>query len=123
MGGFIMEDKKDVQVAKPSTADVYKAKYGKIYRVTATIEPDDVTAINLEYFFKKPTTASYDRYIKTAAQSPTKAIRAFIQDNVVEELLPVLENDLDEYPALALSVGEKLLSMMGLSKDVNLRLL
>lgn len=108
---------------KKTPAEEYKAKYGKVYRVTATLEPDDSTSINLEFYFKKPLAASYDRYVKTTSQSPTKALRVFILDNVVDELAGVLERELDEYPALALSIGEKLLTMLGLSKDVNLKLL
>ncbi|NPV89819.1 MAG: hypothetical protein HPY50_03460 [Firmicutes bacterium] len=104
-------------------ADAYKAKYGKLYRVNATIEPDDSTTVELTYLFKKPATASYDRYVKSTAQSPTKALKAFVLDNIIEEQQQKLEADLEEYPALALSVGEKLLNMLGLSKDINLKLL
>ncbi len=104
-----------------NVAESYKAKYDKVYRVNVTLEPDDTTSLQIEYFFKKPATASYDRYVKTTAQSATKALRAFVLDNVVEEQYSKLSEDLEEYPALALSLGEKLLNMLGLSKDVNLR--
>ena len=103
--------------------ETYKAKYGKVYRVKATIEPDDSTTVELDYFFKKPATASYDRYVKSTSQSPTKALKAFVLDNIIEEQAQKIEADLEEYPALALSVGEKLLNMLGLSKDINLKLL
>lgn len=99
----------------------FKAKYGKVYRVNATIGPDDSTTVELEYFFKKPQTASYDRYVKGTSQSPTKALKTFVLDNVVDEQTAKLEADLEEYPALSLSVGEKLLNMLGLSKDINLK--
>lgn len=110
------ETSKDINVAES-----YKAKYGKVYRVTVTIEPDDSTSIQKEYYFRKPVTASYDRYVKTTAQSATKALKTFVLDNIVEEQYNQLGDDLEEYPALALSLGEKLLNMLGLSKDVNLR--
>lgn len=121
-----MEDKKTTAVELTKGKDeleTYKAKYGKLYSVNATIEPDDSTTVELEYLFQKPATASYDRYVKSTSQSPTKALRAFVMDNVIEEQAEKLEADLEEYPALALSVGEKLLHMLGLSKDVNLKLL
>ena len=122
-----MEDKKNVQeVAKEIVRDeveMYKAKYGKVYRVCATVEPDDSTTVELEYYFRKPATASYDRYVKSTSQSPTKALKAFVTDNIIEEQTSKLNSDLEEYPALALSVGEKLLNMLGLSKDLNLKLL
>lgn len=106
---------------KEGLAESYKAKYGKVYRVVVTLEPDDSTSIQNEYFFKKPLVASYDRYIKTTAQSASKALKTFVLDNVVEEQYSKLSDDLEEYPALAISLGEKLLAMLGLSKDVNLR--
>ena len=75
------------------------------------------------HFFKKPVTASYDRYVKSTSQSPTKALKAFVLDNIIEEQTDKLAADLEEYPALSLSIGEKLLNMLGLSKDINLKLL
>lgn len=101
----------------------YKAKYGKVYQVGITVQPDDFTTLEFEYIFKKPNTASFDRYVKSASQSSTKALKMFILDNIIEEQSAKLEKDLEEYPALALSVGEKLLNMLGLSKDINLKLL
>ncbi len=120
-----MEDKNNAGAATvvKDEFESYKAKYGKLYRVSATIEPDDSTTVELTYLFKKPATASYDRYVKSTAQSPTKALKAFVLDNIIEEQHQRLEIDLEEYPALALSVGEKLLGMLGLSKDINLKLL
>lgn len=106
-----------------SNNEAYKSKYGKIYKVGITIEPDDSTTIELDYIFKKPSTPSYDRYIKTAAQSPTKALKNFILDNVIDEQSKKIEADLEEYPALTISLGEKLLNTLGLSKDINLKAL
>ena len=99
-----------------------KEKYGKVYRVGATIEVDDETEKTVE-FSKRPSTASYDRYVKTTAQGATKALKTFLFDNVVAESEADLEADLEESPALALSIGEKLLGMLGLSKQTNLKML
>ncbi len=119
-----MDDNKKVEATKTKDAlEGYKEKYGKLYQVNANIEPDDTTTIELEYYFKKPATASYDRYVKSTSQSPTKALKAFVMDNVIEEQSKQLESDLEEYPALCLGLGEKLLHMLGLSKDVNLKML
>jgi hypothetical protein len=104
----------------PTNEDL-KSKYGQIYRVSTTVQPDDDTSVDLEYVFKKPNVASYDRYVKTAANGATKALQAFLFDNIVDEHQKKLEDDLEVYPALALGIGEKLLSMLGLSKDVNLK--
>ena len=55
------EIKKDT--AQKSQTEELKEKYGKVYRVGATIEVDDETEKNVEFFFKRPSTASYDRYV------------------------------------------------------------
>lgn len=107
----------------PTEEDILKKKYGKLYLVSLTLEPDDNTEVELDYHFTKPATASYDRYVKTMSNSMTKASKAFILDNVINEDEERLKSDLEEYPALALSVSEKLLSMLGISKTTNLRLL
>lgn len=104
--------------------EALKAKYGgKVYRVGVTIEVDDETTLDKEYYFKKPSTGSYDRYVKTTAQGATKSLKTFLFDNVTDESKEALEIDLEEYPALSLSIGEKLLGMMGLSKQTNLKML
>ena len=67
------EIKKDT--AQKSQTEELKEKYGKVYRVGATIEVDDETEKNVEFFFKRPSTASYDRYVKTTAQGATRRSR------------------------------------------------
>ena len=64
---------------------------------------------------------SYNRYVKTASKDMTGALKTFMFDAVVEESKAKLEEDLEEYPALAISVGEKLLSMMGFTDLSNLK--
>ena len=83
----------------------------KYYEVTVTLQVDDET-----YFFRKPKTPSYDRYLKTVQTSNSKALTAFCLDNIHPDQREKLEADFKEYPAMALSVGEKLLAMLGLSK-------
>ena len=101
----------------------YKDRYGKVYLVSISINPDDNTTVDMNFCFKKPPVSSYDRYVKTTSQSPTKALKAFVMDNIVEEQEAEIAAALEEYPALALNIGEKLLSMLGLSKDINLKML
>lgn len=113
----------EMKVTTANNTEVYKTKYGKVYQVGITINPDDDTNLEVNYIFKKPSTPSYDRYIKNASQSPSKALKNFILDNIVEEQLQKITEDLEEYPALTISLGEKLLNMLGLSKDINLKAL
>lgn len=88
----------------------------KYYEVTVTLQVDDDTEDEKTYFFHKPKTPSYDRYLKTVSTSSSKAVTALCQDNICTEQKDELKNDFEEYPAMALSVGEKLLAMLGLSK-------
>lgn len=88
----------------------------KYYEVTVTLQQDDDTEEDKTYFFHKPKTPSYDRYLKTVSTSSSKAVSAFCQDNICTEQKDTLKADFEEYPAIALSIGEKLLAILGLSK-------
>ena len=100
-----------------------KAKYSgeKVYKIAMTLHPDDETEVPVRYFFKRLGNPSYNRYVKTASKDMTGALKTFMFDAVVEESKAKLEEDLEEYPALAISVGEKLLSMMGFTDLSNLK--
>ena len=101
--------------------DELKEKYGKVYRVSITIPVDDTEEQEYSYFFKRPTVPSYDRYIKTAAQAGvTKASKVFMLDSVVEEDRARLTADMEEYPGIAITVGNKLTDILGLT-SANLR--
>lgn len=109
------------KVTQVSSAEIRKNHHDKkVYEVSFDIQPDGETDVSRRYFFLKPKTASYDRYVKSMSQSVTKAMKTFVLDNVVPEQLEQLTADLEEYPAMALALGEKLLTMLGLAKEVNL---
>lgn len=101
--------------------DKYKFMDNKIYEVTTTIQEDDESEKEMVFIFRKPNTASYDRYVKTSSASSSRALRTFIMDNIIEEQRDNLQETLEEYPALAISVGEKLLNMLGLSKETTVK--
>ena len=111
-----MADKKE-----PLNIEELKAKYGKLYTVATTIMEGDDDSRELRYIFKRPTAASYDRFVKMAANSPTKASKAFVLDAIIEEQAPQLEADLEEYPALVMTINDRLFELLGLSKDINLK--
>lgn len=94
---------------------------GEMYIVTINISQDDDMDQTLEFLFKEPKAASYDRYVKTASVSSSKAMRTFVLDNICEEQKKKLEELLGEYPAMGISIGEKLLYMLGLSKTTTVR--
>ena len=93
---------------KLASDEELKAKYGKVYRIGMTVSEDDETEIELVYRFKRPSVASYDRYVKTLAQiGASKASKRFMLDAVVEE---------DEA-----RLGGKLTDILGLTNAVNLK--
>lgn len=105
----------------PLNIEEIKAKYGKIYEIAISIEVDDLTTESKTYIFKKPTMISYDRYIKSMSNSVTKASKAFCVDNIIDEYVTQFEADVEEYPAIVMTLIDKLFSMLGLSKDVGVK--
>lgn len=99
----------------------YKEKDGKIYEITTILHPDDDSEVELDFIFRKPGTPSYDRYVKTSGTSGTRALKTFVLDNICDEQREELKGVLEEYPAMAISLGEKLLDMLGLSKETQVK--
>lgn len=107
--------------SKDDKVEEYKDKYGKIYNVQVTVEPDDDTTLEYSFIFKKPIQASFDRYMRSMSNSPMKAARTFINDNVISEHKESLDKAIQEYPALVITVSDKLLSALGLGKESNIK--
>lgn len=109
------------------TGDVesLKKKYSgtdeKIYTVTTTAQVDDDTEEEFSYLFRKPKPASYDRYVKTISNSVTKASKSFVFDNIIEEQRDGLKKTVEEYPAITISLADKLLRMLGLADTTSVK--
>lgn len=109
------------------TGDVesLKRKYSgtdeKIYTVTTTVQVDDDTEEEFSYLFRKPKPASYDRYVKTISNSVTKASKSFVFDNIIEEQRDELKKTVEEYPAITISLTDKLLRMLGLADTTSVK--
>lgn len=120
-----MEDiKKNEGITAPATdtAEAMRQKYGKVYKVGITIPIDDEESKDFSYYFKRPSVPSYDRYIKTASKiGMTKASKTFMLDAVVDEDRERLAADMEEYPGVAITIGNKLTELLGLTDGVNLR--
>lgn len=114
------ETKKPVDLAANLT-ETLKEKYGKVYRVGITIPQDDTEEKEFAYYFKRPAIASYDRYLKGVSQQGiVKASKVFMLDCVTEESREELLKDMEEYPGIAVSVGNKLTEILGLT-NANLK--
>ena len=104
--------KEDIEALR----ELLKESDKEYYEVTTILQPDDDTDIEKTYFFEKPKTPAYDRYVKTASASASKALKIFCEEAVREEQKAELKADFEEYPAQPLSIGEKLMAMLGLAK-------
>lgn len=107
-----------------NTTDVtsLKKKYGDIYQIDVTVDEDDENEGRiLRFIFKKPTTASFNRYLKTASKNMAVSTTNFVMDNIVEEHKNVLQNESEQYPGLALNIGQKLLSAIGMGDNINFK--
>lgn len=53
-----------------SDINAVKEKYGEVYEITTVVdEDDDNEGRKLVYYFRKPSTASFNRYLKTAGKN------------------------------------------------------
>ena len=93
----------------------------KIYTVTTTVQVDDDTEEEFSYLFRKPKPASYDRYVKTISNSVTKASKSFVFDNIIDEQRDELKKTVEEYPAITISLADKLLRMLGLADTTSVK--
>lgn len=116
---------KENEAAKPADVESLKQKYSgtdeKIYTVTTTVQVDDDTEEEFSYLFRKPKPASYDRYVKTISNSVTKASKSFVFDNIIEEQRDELKKTVEEYPAITISLADKLLRMLGLADTTSVK--
>ena len=99
-----------------------KEKYGKLYEIEVTVDEDDEKeGRKISFLFKKPSAASFSRYVKGMSKDLVKSTDNFACDNIIEEQLEAFKQECDVYPALSLNMGQKLLNILGLSDNVNFR--
>lgn len=111
------EKKTDVESLKKK----YAASDEKVYTVVTTVQVDDETEDEFTFLFKKPKAASYDRYVKTTSNSVTKASKSFAFDNIIDEQRDMLKETVEEYPAITISLADKLLRMLGLADTTSVK--
>ncbi len=116
---------KENDATQKADVESLKRKYSgtdeKIYTVTTTVQVDDDTEEEFSYLFRKPKPASYDRYVKTISNSVTKASKSFVFDNIIEEQRDELKKTVEEYPAITISLADKLLRMLGLADTTSVK--
>lgn len=99
-----------------------KNKYGQLYQVEVVVDQDDENeGRKLSFIFKTPTAASFNRYMKTASKNMAASTVVFVEDNIIDEQRESLKKEYTQYPGLALNIGQKLLSIIGLGDNINFR--
>ena len=63
----------------------------------------------------------HDRYVKTMSNSVTKASKSFAFDNIIDEQRDMLKETVEEYPAITISLADKLLRMLGLADTTSVK--
>lgn len=105
-----------------SDISAVKGKYGEVYEIGTVVDEDDESeGRKISFYFRKPTVASFNRYLKTAGKNMAASTTAFVMDNIVDEQSDVFKKECEKYPGLALGLGTKLLSAIGLGDNVNFR--
>lgn len=113
------EEKSGIDVKE--LKEKYAGSDEKVYTVVVTVQADDETEEEFAFLFRKPRAASYDRYVKTMSNSVTKASKAFSFDNVIDEQREMLRQTVEEYPAITISLADKLLRMLGLADTTSVK--
>lgn len=115
----VVQEKKLIDLEK---TDDLKKKYGEVYEIGTVVDEDDESeGRRLSYYFRKPSVASFNRYLKTAGKNMASSTTTFVMDNIVDEQRTGFEKECEKYPGLALGLGQKLLSAIGLGDNVNFR--
>lgn len=103
------------------TIEQLKKQYGQVYQVDMTLETTDDEEEQITYFFTKPKAPSFHRYMKNMSKDIAAASLAFVNDNIVAEQREVLKDNMATYPAIAMTLSNKLLATLGFTDKVNLR--
>ena len=99
-----------------------KKKYGELYQIDITVGEDDENEGNtFRYYFRKPSTASFNRYLKTVGKNMATSTAAFTNDNIIDEQRDDFGQKAIQYPGVPLNCGNKLLSALGMGDNVNFR--
>lgn len=117
-----LENDQEHKEPQGMSAVLAKQKYGEVWGVDAELGRDDVNDGKIiTFIFKRPTTASFNRYLKTANKNMASATELFVKDNLIEEHVTMFQEYCKTYPGLALGIGQKLLEAIGLGDNINFK--
>lgn len=106
------------EVSEKQMEDELKGKYGKVYKVE--VENEDIEK-NFVFYFTKPSTASFNRALKNMSKKTLQAMKDFTIDNIIQEQKEEYLEAIEEYPALPMGHGQKLMSLLGVSDSISIK--
>ncbi len=113
-----IEDAGDEVVELNKFETELKLKYTKVYAVEVELESAE---FEKTLYFKKPSTLSFNRVLKTASKKSLQAMKTFTIESIVDEQLEEYKELIEDYPALAGSVGGKLLELLGATDNISIK--
>lgn len=117
-----METTRQEAAAPPLSENGLKQKYGKLYRIEVVVDDDDEEeGRKITFLFRRPSTASLNRYVKNLSKNALSAATVFLRDSVIEEQKKKFDAEIEKFPALSLTMGDKLLGALGASNNINFR--
>lgn len=112
----------NVHNSAPLSENGLKQKYGKLYQIETIVDDDDEEeGKKISFLFRRPSTASLNRYIKTMSKNALSAATVFLRDSVIEEQRDEFDAEFEKFPALGLTMGDKLLGVLGASNNINFK--
>lgn len=114
---------REPQLVSINDVEALKKKYGQdLWQIIVTVDEDDNTeGRQLGFIFRKPNNATFNRYLKNTSKNPSNAMIIFTADNIIEEQREEYERYTGRYPGLALNIGQKLFSVLGMGDNVNFK--
>ncbi len=114
----VVENVEEVSKDTQNLESIVKAKYPKVYAVDVELEEVDE---EYTFYFIKPTTYSLNRVIKDVSKKALSAMKTFTLECIVAEQKDEYDKLIEEYPALASSIGGKLMNLVGATDNVSLK--
>ncbi|MDO4720476.1 MAG: hypothetical protein Q4A78_07415 [Peptostreptococcaceae bacterium] len=105
---------------KKDLGSVRETKERKTYHVNITLDGNEEgqEPVELSYRFKEPTPIQFNRYVKELSKDTIKAAKNLVLSNIFAEDKEKLQEDLEKYPGLLLTITPKFMAMMGVTDNV-----
>lgn len=102
------------------TDKIQGMKERKTYKVAISLDGGDEgqDSVELSYRFKEPTPIQFNRYVKELSKDTIKAAKNLVLSNIFAEDKEKLQEDLEKYPGLLLTITPKFMAMMGVTDNV-----